>query len=53
MLYTCLGNISKDFTVINIKKTELKGLVQFFSVNFNPIDTNDISVIHRYLMKGT
>ena len=47
----CLGNISKDFT-INMKKTGLKGSVKFFSVDFNPIDTNDILDIHRYLMKG-
>ena len=24
-----------------------------FSVDFNPVDTNDIFEIHRYLMKGT
>ena len=35
-----------------MKKTELKGIVNFFSVHFNPIDTNDISDIRRYLMKG-
>ena len=41
----CLGNISKDLTVNNLKKkkkTGLKGVVNFFSVDFNPIDTNDI-----------
>ena len=39
----CLGNISKDFTINNLKKkTGLKGVVKFFSVDFNPIDTNDI-----------
>ena len=26
--------------------------VIFFSVDFNPIDTNDILDIHKYLMKG-
>ena len=26
----CLGNISKDFTSNNIKKTGLKGVVKFF-----------------------
>ena len=35
-----------------MKKTGLKGSVKFFSVDFNPIDTNDILDIHRYLMKG-
>ena len=48
-----LGNISKDFTISNLKKTGLKGIVNFFSVYFNPIDTNDILDIHIYLMKRT
>ena len=49
----CLGNISKDFTINNMKKTGLKGVVKFFSVDYNPIDTNDILDIHKYLMKKT
>ena len=49
----CLGNISKDFTINNMTKTELKGVVKFFSVDFNPIDTNDTNDIHKYLMKRT
>ena len=28
----CLGNISKEFTIYNMKKTELLGVVNFFSV---------------------
>ena len=47
----CLGNILKDFTINSIEKTGLKGSVLFFSVDFNPIDTNDILDILRYLMK--
>ena len=43
----CLGNIAKDFTNNNMKKTELKESVNFFSVDFNPIDTNNISDIQR------
>ena len=43
----CLANISKDFTINNMKKT---GFVKFFSVDFNPVDTNDILGIHKYLM---
>ena len=35
-----------------MKKTGLKVSVDFFSVDFNPIDTNDILDIHRYLTKG-
>ena len=47
-----LGNISKDFAINNMKKkTGLEGSVKFFSVDFNPIDTNDILDIHKYLMK--
>ena len=52
----CLGNISKDFTINNTKKkkkTELKGVIKFFSVDFHPIDTNDILDIYKYLMKRT
>ena len=47
----CLGNISKDFTINNMKKTGLGGVVNFFSVDFNAIDTNYILDIHKYLMK--
>ena len=35
-----------------MKKTGLKGTVIFFSVDFNPIDTNNILDIHRCLKKG-
>ena len=28
----------------------LKGVVTFFSVNFNPIDNSDMLDIHKYLM---
>ena len=49
----CLGNISKDFTTNNTENTGLNGLVKFFSVAFNPINTNDILDIHKYLMKET
>ena len=35
------------------KKTELKGIVNFFVVvEFNPIDANDILDIHKYLVRG-
>ena len=36
-----------------MKKTGLKEVVKFFSVDFNPIDTNDILDIHKYLMERT
>ena len=46
-----LGNVSKDFTVNNMKKIGLKEVLNFFSVDFNPVDTNNILDIHKYLMK--
>ena len=46
-----IKDYTKDFTINNMTKTGLKGVVIFFSVDFNPIDTNDILDIHRYLMK--
>ena len=49
----CLGNTSKDFTINNMKKKRIKKKYTFFSVDFNPIDINDILDIHKYLMKGT
>ena len=44
----CLGNVSNDFTSNNMKQTRLKGVVNFFSVDFNPIDINNILDIHEY-----
>ena len=35
------------------KKTGLNGSVKVFSVDYNPIDTNDFLDIHRYLIKET
>ena len=49
----CLGNVSKDFTINNMKKAGLKGVVKCFFIDFNPIDNNDILDIHKYLMKRT
>ena len=49
----CLGNVSKGLTINNLKKkTGLKGVVKCFSVDFNPIETNDILNIYKYLMKN-
>ena len=47
----CLGNISSDWSVINMKKTELKGCVYDFSVDYDTIAVSDISDIHKYLLK--
>ena len=46
-----LGNISKDFASINMKKTGLNGYVYKFSVDYNIIDTSYITDIHIYLIK--
>ena len=48
----CLGNISKDFTINNLKNM-IKRTFKFFFVDFNPIDTDNILDIHKYLMKRT
>ena len=47
----CLGNISKYFRINCLKKEGSKISVKLFSVDFNPIDANDILDIHKYLMK--
>ena len=47
----CLGNISKDWLIDNIKKTGLKGYVYGFSVDYDAIAVSDILDIHKYLMK--
>ena len=39
--------------LIILKKTGLKGVVKFFSVDFNPIDISDLLDIHIYLLKLT
>ena len=43
----CLTNISKDFTINNMKKTRWKGIVKFFSFDFLLILD-----VRKYLMKG-
>ena len=47
----CLGNILKDFSVDNMKKTGLNGKVCDFSVSYDAIAVDDILGIHRYLME--
>ena len=47
----CLGNISKDWSIDNIKKTEFNGYVYDFSVDYDTIAVDDILDIHKYLMK--
>ena len=47
----CLGNISKDFSVDNMKKTGLYGQPHEFSIDYDAIANDKILDIHKYLMK--
>ena len=47
----CLGNISKDWSVDNMKRTGFTGYVYDFSVDYRATDVDDIKDIHKYLMK--
>ena len=47
----CLGNISKDWSVDNMKKTGFNGYVYDFSVDYDAIAFDNILNIHKYLMK--
>ena len=47
----CLGNISKDGSVDNMKKVGFNGYVYDFSVDYDAIAVDDIKDIHKYLMK--
>ena len=45
-----LGNISKDWSVDNMKKTRLNRYVYDFSVDYNAAAVDDILNIHNYVM---
>ena len=47
----CLGNISKDWSVCNMKKGGFNGYVYDFSVDYDAIAVDDILNIHKYLIK--
>ena len=50
--HLCLVNISKYFTVINMKKkTGWNEYMYEFSVDYSIIDTSNIVNIQKYLMK--
>ena len=53
IMHCVLRNITKDFTINDLKKTGLKRILNFFSFEFSPIYTNNILDIHKYLMKET
>ena len=47
----CLENISKDWSVDNMKKAGFTGYVYGFSVDHDPTAVDDFKNIHKYLMK--
>ena len=47
----CLGNISKNWSVDNMKKTRFTGYVYDFTIDCNAIAVDVIKDIHNYLMK--
>ena len=47
----CLGNISKDWSVDNMKRTGFTGYVYDFSVDYDPTEVDDIKDIHKYLVR--
>ena len=48
----CLGIISKDWSIDNMKKTGFNGYVYDFSVDYNATDVDEIKNIDTYLMKS-
>ena len=50
----CLGNISKDWSTDNMKKTGFNEYVYDFSLDYDAIDIDDKFInddIHKYFMK--
>ena len=47
----CLGNISKDWSADNMKKTGFTGYLYDFSADYDAITVDDIKDIHQYLMR--
>ena len=47
----CLGNISKDLSAGNLKKTGFHSYIYDFSVDYDATDVDDIKDIHKYFMK--
>ena len=47
----CLGNISKDWSIDNMKRIGFTGYVYDFSVDYEGTDVDDIKDINKYLMK--
>ena len=47
----CLGNISKDWSTDNMRKSSFTGYVYDFSVGYDAITVDNIKDIHKHLMK--
>ena len=47
----CLRNISKDWSIDNMKKTGFNGYVNDFSADYDANDVDEIKDIHKYLVK--
>ena len=47
----CLENISKDWSINNMKRTGFTGYVYGFSVDYEATDVDGIKEIRKYLMK--
>ena len=47
----CLGSISKDWSVDDIKKAGFTGYANDFSVDYDPVTADNIKDIHKYLME--
>ena len=47
----CVGNISKDWSVDNMKDIGLNGYVYDFSFDYDASSVGDIKDIHKYWMK--
>ena len=48
----CLGNISKDWSRNNMRKSSFTSFVYDFSVGYDAIGVDDIKDIHEYLMNN-
>ena len=46
----CQGNISKDWSADNMKRSGLHGYVYDFSVDYEAVAVDNIVDIHKYLM---
>ena len=47
----CIGNISKELSLVNMKRTRFNGCIYDFSVDYDAIAVDDMLDIRKYLMK--